>query len=129
MKLYPAGQGIEQQKPRVSQQYNASPYCVRMRGLPYNTTDQDITNFFTQGQVSPARIHRKADGTEAFCEFRTEEDLRNAMSRNKAFLGPRYVEIFQTDYNVMAERVGLPRIPEYANFQLSQKVFTRTYER
>jgi len=90
-----------------SEQFSSGniPFCVRLRGLPYNTTDKTITTFFGEVSVRPTRIHRKGDGTEAFVEFTTEQDLESAMKRHKDFMGNRYVEIFRADYYEMMDRI------------------------
>jgi len=89
-----------------------APTCIKMRGLPYNTTESDITAFFQREKVTPSRIHRKQNGAEAFVEFMKPSDGTIAMKLNKAFMGKRYVELFMVDYNEMAEQVGL-REPPY----------------
>eukprot|EP00494_Astrolonche_serrata_P034371 UN34640 len=79
--------------PSYNQPYSSAtagqvPTCIHMRGLPYNSTEDDITRFFAEGQgVTPSRIHRKADGTEAFAEFRTFSEGELAMKQNKKFMG------------------------------------------
>lgn len=85
----------------------AKPTCIKMRGLPYNTTEQDITAFFQRENVTPSRIHRKQNGAEAFVEFAEPNAGDQAMKLNKAFMGKRYVELFLVDYNEMAGQVGL----------------------
>jgi len=81
--------------------------CVRMRGLPFNSSENDIINFFQEVNVGPVRIHRKSDGSEAFVEFR-DGDITRAMKRHKGYMGHRYIELFRITHNEVADIVGLP---------------------
>lgn len=85
------------------------PFCLKMRGLPYNTSETGITRFFADAKVTPMRIHRKADGAEAFVEFNTREEQELGLGLDKAFLGRRYVELFAIPYSEVAEKVGIPQ--------------------
>uniref|UniRef100_H3A5M1 RRM domain-containing protein n=1 Tax=Latimeria chalumnae TaxID=7897 RepID=H3A5M1_LATCH len=72
-------------------------HCVHMRGLPYRATENDIYNFFSP--LNPVRVHIEigADGRvtgEADVEFATHEDAVAAMSKDKANMQHRYVELF-----------------------------------
>jgi len=79
--------------------------CIRMRGLPWNTKDIDIVSFFKEVEVSPVKIHCKADGSEAIVEFRSA-DISKAMSRHKSYMGHRYVELYPVDWHEVAAIVG-----------------------
>ncbi|XP_016301224.1 heterogeneous nuclear ribonucleoprotein F-like [Sinocyclocheilus anshuiensis] len=68
-----------------------------MRGLPYRATEPDIYNFFSP--LNPVRVHIEIgpDGRvtgEADVEFATHEDAVAAMSKDKANMQHRYVELF-----------------------------------
>ncbi|XP_016120323.1 heterogeneous nuclear ribonucleoprotein H2-like, partial [Sinocyclocheilus grahami] len=72
-------------------------HCVHMRGLPYRATEPDIYNFFSP--LNPVRVHIEIgpDGRvtgEADVEFATHEDAVAAMSKDKANMQHRYVELF-----------------------------------
>merc|ERR1719410_9593 len=82
--------------------------CLLMRGLPYSCTESDITKFFQEIDVTPIRIHRKADGAEAYVEFYNISDTDTAMSRHRSYIGRRYIELFRVTYEDMARTVGLP---------------------
>ncbi|XP_041048983.1 heterogeneous nuclear ribonucleoprotein H2-like [Carcharodon carcharias] len=72
-------------------------HCVHMRGLPFRATENDIYNFFSP--LNPVRVHieigsdRRVTG-EADVEFATHEDAVAAMSKDKAHMQHRYVELF-----------------------------------
>merc|ERR1719361_319514 len=82
--------------------------CILMRGLPYSCTESDITKFFQEIDVTPIRIHRKADGAEAYVEFYNVSDTDAAMNRHRSYIGRRYIELFRVTYEDMARTVGLP---------------------
>ncbi|KAL0973829.1 hypothetical protein UPYG_G00211740 [Umbra pygmaea] len=72
-------------------------HCVHMRGLPYRATETDIYSFFSP--LNPVRVHLEIgpDGRvtgEADVEFATHEDAVAAMSKDKANMQHRYVELF-----------------------------------
>ncbi|XP_056140657.1 heterogeneous nuclear ribonucleoprotein H1, like isoform X2 [Lampris incognitus] len=72
-------------------------HCVHMRGLPYRATETDIYNFFSP--LNPVRVHMEVghDGRvtgEADVEFATHEDAVASMSKDKANMQHRYVELF-----------------------------------
>ncbi|XP_046874639.1 heterogeneous nuclear ribonucleoprotein H-like isoform X3 [Hypomesus transpacificus] len=72
-------------------------HCVHMRGLPYRATETDIYNFFSP--LNPVRVHIEIgpDGRvtgEADVEFATHEDAVAGMSKDKANMQHRYVELF-----------------------------------
>jgi len=85
--------------------------CIRMRGLPWNTTDKEIVEFFKEVDISPVRIHLKADGSEGIVEFRSA-DVSKALTRHKAYIRERYVELYRVGWDEVASIVGLPgRVP------------------
>ena len=76
---------------------STSGHCVHMWGLPYRATENDIYNFFSP--LNPVRVHIEIgpDGRvtgEADVEFATHEDAVAAMSKDKANVQHRYVELF-----------------------------------
>ncbi|XP_068956587.1 heterogeneous nuclear ribonucleoprotein H-like [Petaurus breviceps papuanus] len=72
-------------------------HCVHMRGLPYRATENDIYNFCSP--LNPVRVHieigpdSRVTG-EADVEFAIHEDAVAAMSKDKANMQHRYVELF-----------------------------------
>lgn len=97
------------QNPYTTHVIHQKPSCLRMRGLPFNTQENEITQFFQVVHVTPTRIHKKTDGAEAYVEFSSHAELQKALTRDKAFLGKRYVELFEVQYDDMAQTIGLPR--------------------
>jgi len=74
--------------------------CARMRGLPYDTSLEDVLVFF-QGLVVldvvvvPHSYVQHAAGGEAFVVFGNPMDFQMALQRNRQSMGRRFVEVFQ----------------------------------
>lgn len=78
-------------------------WVVRLRGLPFSATAEDVLAFF-----SGLEVMRGAAGVvftwgrdgrplgEAYVEFPSEEVQEEALKRDKEKMGPRYVEIFKS---------------------------------
>lgn len=74
--------------------------CVRLRGLPFNATIEDVLVFF-QGLVvldivvvASADDERKGTG-EAFVILGNHMDFQMALQRDRQNMGHRYIEVFQ----------------------------------
>jgi heterogeneous nuclear ribonucleoprotein F/H len=78
-------------------------FIVRVRGLPWSATRDDIVNFFSPVAVTggPQGVHFTftRDGRpsgEAFIEFSSADDLEAALLKHNAHMGKRYVEVFRS---------------------------------
>ncbi|KAK2101500.1 hypothetical protein P7K49_019166 [Saguinus oedipus] len=76
---------------------SATGRCVHMRGLLYKETENDIYNFFSS--LNPVRVHIEIgpDGRvtgEADVEFATHEEAVAAVSKDRANMQHRYIELF-----------------------------------
>ncbi|KAM4818658.1 heterogeneous nuclear ribonucleoprotein F-like [Thomomys bottae] len=72
-------------------------HCVRMRGLPFRATQNDIYNFFNP--FSPLEVHIEIgpEGSvtgQANIVFATHEEAVAAMSKDKTNMEHRYIELF-----------------------------------
>lgn len=65
-----------------SSSYGGEEATIRMLGLPFNATDNDINKWFGEAGVVPLRINRKSAG-EAYVDFPNQQEADRAMSRNK----------------------------------------------
>lgn len=71
---------------------------LRLRGLPYSATVQDLHMFFQGYQLAPGGVHIQLgmDGRpngDAFVEFTTEEQAEQALrTKNKERIGTRYIK-------------------------------------
>ena len=77
---------------------------LKMRGLPFSATKDDIVSFFDDAALSAAplvhdsiHIVTSLDGRPsgvAFVEFASAEEAKAAMIRDRQSMGTRYVELF-----------------------------------
>ncbi|CAN6354196.1 unnamed protein product [Urochloa humidicola] len=72
---------------------------LKLRGLPYSATTEDIIKFFLEYELTEENVHiaYRSDGKatgEAFVEFPTAEVAKTAMCKDKMTIGTRYVELF-----------------------------------
>ncbi|KAG7489096.1 G-rich sequence factor 1 [Solea senegalensis] len=75
----------------------AAIHCVHMRGLPFRASGVDIVKFFSPLVVSKILMECGYDGRpsgEADVYFTSYEDAVAAMSRDKQYIGGRYIELF-----------------------------------
>jgi RNA recognition motif-containing protein len=73
---------------------------VKMRGLPYKVTRNDILDFFPGLSVPLNGVHlmfneREQPTGEAYVEFSSPEDRERAMTKDRQHIGGRYVELFR----------------------------------
>uniref|UniRef100_UPI00358FD3E8 heterogeneous nuclear ribonucleoprotein H2-like n=1 Tax=Myxine glutinosa TaxID=7769 RepID=UPI00358FD3E8 len=81
------------------QEYNQEG-CVRLRGLPFGCTKEDVLNFFVGYEIVPDGIvlpldYQVRSTGEAFVQFVTQETAEAALTKDKHKMGHRYVEIFK----------------------------------
>nr|XP_012613742.1 heterogeneous nuclear ribonucleoprotein F-like isoform X2 [Microcebus murinus] len=72
-------------------------HCVHMRGLPYKATENDIYSFFSPLKPVRVQIEIGPDGRvtgEADVEFATHEEAVASMSKDRANMQHRYIELF-----------------------------------
>jgi len=74
---------------------------VRLRGLPFSCTHDDIIKFFQGMQIVPNGIALLADemgraSGEAYVQFATQPIADQALQKHKERIGTRYVEIFKS---------------------------------
>jgi len=90
-----SSRGIKLQGP-LSQ----SSFVVRLRGIPFTCTDDEIRSFFAGIDVAAVHIIYEPTGRasgEAYAEFATEDGQRQAMAFHKKNIGSRYVELFKSN--------------------------------
>lgn len=73
---------------------------IKMRGLPYKVTRNEILEFFTGLSVPLNGIHlmfndREQPTGEAYVEFSSPDDRERAMAKDRQHMGGRYVELFR----------------------------------
>ena len=70
---------------------------VRLRGLPWDATDDDLIEFFQELSIEEFTwtfTHRNRPSGEAFVRFSTVEDAVSGLGFHKKMLGKRYIEVF-----------------------------------
>lgn len=91
---------------------------VRLRGLPFNCTEADISQFFSGLDIVPNGItfvknYKGNPSGVAYVEFFTEEDVSKALQKDRHFIGTRYIEVFPSRraevHTEVKKRPGFPR--------------------
>lgn len=87
---------------------------LRMRGLPYSATKEDILKFFKDFDILEDKIHLIANSEgrpagEAIVEFATAEASRSAMTKDRMTLGYRYIELFPATHEELDEAASRGR--------------------
>lgn len=73
-------------------------YAVRMRGLPFQTTEKEVNEFFSP--LIPAQIEflkefrTERPSGECKVSFNSQSEASEAMKKDRQHLGSRYVELF-----------------------------------
>ncbi|CAM9720101.1 unnamed protein product [Ascophyllum nodosum] len=83
--------------------------CVKLRGLPYNVTENHIFTFFQGLTVIGSFICKDVMARptgEGFVEFASVDDCQLAMSRNRESMMDRYVEVFATSKEDVLQQIG-----------------------
>lgn len=77
---------------------SGSGFFIRLRGLPWNITEQQIRDFLSGVSVDQVHIcinqMTKRQTGEAYLRLPTLDDQIKALDQNKATLGHRYIEVF-----------------------------------
>ena len=84
-------------------------YVVRCRGLPWSVTKDDIAEFFDKCELANEReksiiLMKNRDGRlsgEAYVILGSEEDLNEALKKDRKNIGSRYVEVFTAKFDEM----------------------------
>ncbi|XP_067902729.1 G-rich sequence factor 1-like [Heterodontus francisci] len=77
---------------------------VRLRGLPFSCTTEDIHNFFAgleivEDGVTITTDHRGRNTGDAFVQFSSQEIAEQALAKDREMIGSRYIEIFRSNKN------------------------------
>lgn len=108
---FPPRRGYYSEAP---QDFSAST-VLRLRGLPFSVTRDDIVNWFNDGTLSINNItpenvflvmdYGRPSGT-AFVEFQSPEEAQIAMSKDRQMMGTRYIEMFTSNKEEQARFTG-----------------------
>jgi heterogeneous nuclear ribonucleoprotein F/H len=72
---------------------------IRMRGLPFQATKEDVSEFFKEYKPIPDSVilTYRMDGRstgEAYVAFETPDNAKDAMELHRSTIGSRYIELF-----------------------------------
>ncbi|KAM6931349.1 G-rich sequence factor 1 [Xenentodon cancila] len=72
---------------------------VRLRGLPFSCTEDEIVHFFSgldvlQNGVTIVRDALGRSSGEAFVQFSSQEEADQALQKDRALIGHRYIEVY-----------------------------------
>lgn len=87
---------------------------VRLRGLPFGCSKEEIVQFFSGLRILPNGITLTMDYQgrstgEAFVQFASKEIAENALGKHKERIGHRYIEIFKSSRNEIRSSYDPPR--------------------
>ncbi|WKX90757.1 hypothetical protein Q1695_009531 [Nippostrongylus brasiliensis] len=96
---------------------------VRMRGLPYDCSEQQIRDFFAREPDSCEMMESvlfvtRSDGRptgDAFVQFSDEEQGQRALSKHRQTIGNRYIELFRSTSAEVQQVVKRSTEPSAAN--------------
>ncbi|XP_077093270.1 heterogeneous nuclear ribonucleoprotein H3 isoform X2 [Siphateles boraxobius] len=88
--------------------HNDEGYVVRIRGLPWSCTQEEVASFFSDcdivGKVNGVCFTFSKEGRpsgEAFVELKTPEDFKRALAKDRKYMGHRYIEVFRSNRSEM----------------------------
>ncbi|XP_024069444.2 probable RNA-binding protein 19 [Terrapene carolina triunguis] len=87
-------------KNRANPNVATTPYTVKLRGAPFNVTEQNVREFLLPLKPVAIRIARNVHGNKTgyvFVDFNGEEEVQKALKRNKEYMGGRYIEVFREE--------------------------------
>jgi len=85
---------------------------VRLRGLPFEASKGEVTEFFAgleieeNGVLIVTDFNGRASG-EAFVQFTNTADAASALEKNKAMMGRRYIEVFKSSMEEAKRAQGM----------------------
>jgi len=83
----------------------ASKWCVKLRGLPWSATKDEIVDFLSdcnvlngkKGVIILMEDGRDRPSGDAYVELEEEQDIKEAIKQHKQNMGSRYVEVFEAN--------------------------------
>ncbi|KAM3610239.1 uncharacterized protein V6R79_001148 [Siganus canaliculatus] len=78
----------------------ATEFTVKLRGVPFNVKEQQIREFMMPLKPAAIRIGRNESGNRSgyvYVDLHSDEQVEQALKKNKDYIGGRYVEVFRVD--------------------------------
>ncbi|WAQ97079.1 HNRH2-like protein [Mya arenaria] len=110
---------------------------VRLRGLPWSATNDDIVSFFGPSvNIVPNGVHFTFSGEgrpsgESFVELQSPSDVEAALTRHKDHMGQRYIEV-PNGIMLQEDRMGRATGEAYVQFassDIAEKALLKHKER
>ncbi|XP_054266493.1 heterogeneous nuclear ribonucleoprotein H-like [Macrosteles quadrilineatus] len=85
----------------LNMEHSMDDGCVRLRGLPFGCTKEEIANFFAgleivpNGIILPTDYNGRSTG-EAYVQFVNKDVAEKGLQKHKEKIGHRYIEIFRS---------------------------------
>ncbi|KAI5635169.1 RNA recognition motif domain-containing protein [Phthorimaea operculella] len=81
-----------------------SSHIIKLRGLPFSTTVEDVLDFLSGVNVVGGKegvhlteVRPGRPSGECFVEVESQQDVDEALKKDKENMGKRYIEVFSTD--------------------------------
>jgi len=76
-------------------------FVIRLRGLPWKITEEDIIEFFSGLTIVPGGLYLIRDSAgrpmgEGYVRFDSQYERDEAVKRHKNYIGRRYIEVFSS---------------------------------
>ena len=87
----------------------STPFTLKMRGLPFKASEEDVRTFFYPITVAAVRLTTDNQGRpsgRAYVDFETETDMKSALRRNRDCIGRRYIELFPDEGPASKQKSG-----------------------
>ena len=87
----------EEEEGEKEEKIATTPYTLKMLGLPFRATEEDVKTFFHPITVAAVRFTSDDRGRptgRAYADFSTDTDLKKALQRDRDCIGRRYIELF-----------------------------------
>ena len=81
---------------KVKEPKNEAYYTVKLSGLPFKAKKKDVKAFFGTLKPKSIRVPQKIKGI-AYAGFATEKEWKNALNKNKSFLGSSQILVVRYD--------------------------------
>ncbi|XP_030272468.1 G-rich sequence factor 1 [Sparus aurata] len=99
---------------------------VRLRGLPFSSTEADIAQFFSGLDIAEKGVtivpdHLGRNSGEAFVQFASQEAADDALLRDKENIGNRYIEVFPSSADEIHVRMRSRNSSQSANRRTSSQ--------
>ena len=81
-------------------EFSSTMFTLRMRGLPFKCTKEDVEAFFHPLTLADVRFTVDRDGRpsgRAYVDFNSDADMSEALKRNGDCIGKRYIELFSDE--------------------------------